>query len=157
MTAQCGEVLARYIARSVEDFLSTMADPWVPTIDKGRYQMGILHLRSGLLLLAALLTVLFLGVETTAAHSGGRYGTVGDMESSLGRNSNVLMSVCNGLGTPRRNAYPKQFWGYKHFRCWVVTNSPYRQLCLTIHTLRSGRILITRSVRVQNPRPGDCG
>jgi hypothetical protein len=107
----------------------------------------------------ALATALVLvAAPTAAAHPGGRYGTVDDMERTLQQNRNVLLAICNGFGPPRRRmpGY-EQFQQYKHFHCYVVINTPYRQLCLTIHTLRSGRIFVSRAVRVQDARSGDCG
>ena len=112
---------------------------------------------SGLALAVAVLAVLASSVEPATAHPRGRYGTVDDMERTVRQDINVLVAVCNGFGTPRRNRYPRQFWTYKHFRCFVVTNDPYRRLCMTIHTLRNGRIVISRWVLEQDARPGDCG
>lgn len=111
----------------------------------------------GVALAAGVLAVLALSVEPAAAHRGGRYGTVNDMERALGQNRNVLLAVCKGSGTPRRNRYPRQFWEYKHFHCVVVVNAPYRRLCMTVHTLRNGRIFFSRVVLERNARPGDCG
>ena len=96
--------------------------------------------------------------SAASGHVGGRYGTVGDMERSLQRNSNVLMTVCNGIGRPlRRMPNLTVFEQYKHFSCYVVINSPYRQLCMTIHTLRNGRIFVSRAVPIQDAASGDCG
>ncbi len=80
------------------------------------------------------------------------------MERTLQRNPNVLMAICHGFGAPRRRmpGY-EQFQEYKHFHCYVVINTPYRQLCMTIHTLRNGRLLISHAVLVQDARSGDCG
>ena len=122
----------------------------------GEYSRLLAVVRRGALV-AAVGAVAFASPLTAQGHPGGRYGTVGDMEATLERNRNVLFSVCNGFGTPRKRGFPKRFWAYKHFHCYVVINSPYRQLCLTIHTLRNGRIYISRSVRVQDAEGGDCG
>ena len=100
---------------------------------------------------------LFTAPLAALGHPGGRYGTAGDMETALGRNPTVLFSLCKGFGTPRKAGLPKQFWAYKHFRCYVIINAPYTQLCLTIHTLRNGRLHISRRVRIQDAQSGDCG
>jgi hypothetical protein len=92
------------------------------------------------------------------AHPGGRYGTADDMERALTRDPNMLIAICHGFGTPRRRMPGlEQFEEYKHFKCWVVVNSPYQQLCLTVHTLRTRKIFISRAVRAQEAESGDCG
>src|SRR5438045_3653932 len=103
--------------------------------------------RVGSILVVALLLV---GATPANAHPGGRYGTADDMERTLHGNPNVLIAICHGFGSPRRRmpGY-EQFQAYKHFHCYVVINTPYRQLCLTIHTLRNGRLLISRAVLMQ--------
>lgn len=110
------------------------------------------------LLAAALAIVALAAAPAAPAHRGGKYGTANDMERSLQRNQNVLLAVCNGFGPPRRRMPGlRQFQEYKHFKCLVVINRPYRQLCLTVHTLRNGRIFISRSVIAQEAGSGDCG
>lgn len=108
--------------------------------------------------IATLAIVVLAAASAAPAHPGGRYGTADDMERTLAKDPNVLLSVCNGYGTPRRQMPGfRQFQEYNHFRCWVVINQPYRQLCLTIHTLRNGRIFVSNRVLVQEARDGDCG
>ena len=92
------------------------------------------------------------------SHPGGRYGTADDMERTLRKDTNVLLAICRGFGPPRKRMPGlEQFQAYKHFKCWVVINQPYRQLCLTIHTLRNGRIFVSRTVLAQEAQRGDCG
>jgi hypothetical protein len=126
-------------------------------LSKGDVEMRRSWQPFGFILAVTLLALVALPVEAATTHPGGRYGTVGDMERTLQRNSNVLMAICNGFERPRGRGNPKLFWTYKHFRCWVVINSPYRQVCMTIHTLRNGRIVISRSVLARDALPGDCG
>jgi hypothetical protein len=108
---------------------------------------------------AAVVAISLLSPSVAQGHPGGRYGTASDMESALKRNRNFLSVICFGFGAPRRRlpgGY-EQFQEYKHFHCQVIINSPYRQLCLTVHTLRNGRILFTKVVLAGDARQGDCG
>lgn len=63
------------------------------------------------------------------------------------------------VAAPAASAHPGGLEGTADddFKCWVVINSPYRQLCMTIHTLRNGRIHVSRSVLAQEANNGDSG
>jgi hypothetical protein len=91
------------------------------------------------------LAALSLLAGTASAHGGGRYGTVRDMEATLQRGG-ALLAVCSGRGEARKNGYPRQFWGYRHFLCMVI--DPYgKRWDIFIHTLADGRWIVTSRTR----------
>jgi len=156
-TVKCNPELSTKRAAAEERV--SMGPRRVAGFDRSRPRsVGTTSIRCGFAgILAALAIVVAAIAPDAAAHAGGRYGTADDIERTLRQDTNVLLAVCRGFGTPRRRmpGY-EQFQEYKHFKCWVVINRPYRQLCLTIHTLRNGRLFVSRRVLAQEARSGDC-
>jgi hypothetical protein len=100
-----------------------------------------------------LFAVAALGATAASAHVGGRYGTVGDMETSLNGRGQILQAVCTGAGLPHRPpGAPKILWQYKHFRCLLFVNvQPYSR-CALVHVLATGRIAFTDIFDVDSGR-----
>ena len=96
--------------------------------------------------LTIILVSLALAAGVAAAHTGGRYWTVADMEGNLERGA-VYAAICEGRGIPRRRNLPRLLWQYKHFRCVInsLVGGRRRSTCATVHRLRTGKFVLTGS------------